>query len=245
MRLAYLERMGITVWCARHNSTVGFENPVSDIKSDKVMAPQRIADNSLRPVLEQSEVNRIEQASSPVTIISPLGSVDSAVSAVVERSPQEESPGVPVRFCFMTIKLSNGYLLLAELGDPAAGDLSIPESRLLSAIILALGLQIEQVNANARQLVNWPQSAGLTPAAGMKEAQEFVAAYLESQLRRTNASGLLLLGDTLDTLCLGDVQASSIESKHIAVINGHSLSSLLVEPHKKATLWHTIKHLRT
>ena len=245
MRLAYLDRMGITVWCARHNSTVDFLSSVSDVKSDEVMPAQRIAESSLKLALDQSEVNRIEQTPSPVTIISPLGSVDSAVSAIVERSSQEESPGVPVRFCFMTIKLSNGYLLLAELGDPAAGDLSIPESRLLSAIILALGLQVEQVNANARQLVNWPQSAGLTPAAGMKEAQEFVAAYLESQLRRTNASGLLLLGDTLDTLCLGDVQAPSIESKHIAVINGHSLSTLLVAPHKKATLWHTIKHLRT
>ena len=245
MRLAYLDRMGITVWYARHNSTVDFKNPVSDIKSDEVMPPQRIADTSLRLALDQSEANRIEQATSPVTIISPTGSTGSAVSAVIERTSQKEPSGVPVRFCFMTIKLSNGYLLLAELGDPAAGDLSIPESRLLGAIILALGLQTEQVNANARKLVNWPQLAGLTPAAGMKEAQEFVAAYLESQLRRKNASGLLLLGDMLDTLCLGDIQAPSIESKQIAVINGHSLQSLLVDPHKKAALWHTIKHLRT
>ena len=254
-RLAYLDRMGITVWCARQGSSIGYESAVATIEHEHlpVQEVESTVPRLAGKASQRSEVDSgkapvskpIERTAPPIAAFSSAESIDSAPSVLIKNLDQDTALTPPVQFCFIRAILSNGYLLLAQASNFTAEDLSIPESRLLSAIILALGLQVEEVETGARQGVSWPQSSGLTSVTGMKEAREFVAAYLESQLRRTKARGLLLLGHKLDALCLGDVQAPTIKSQSINVIRGESLNSLLLDPSKKAALWHSIKHLRT
>jgi DNA polymerase III psi subunit len=217
-RLVYLQRMGIAVWQARM--------PLPGAKPSVVERVVALLDAPCRPVQEI-----------PQKTPAPAPRVEE-IAVDVDSGPTENAAAMAFALAFVELPR---LLIVADLADAQAPDLSAAETQLLQDIVFALvgrdGLEYMQ-----KSVFNWPLVSGNNIPRHRRAAQEFLHSAIQSKFERSGFTHLLLLGETISDLFTGSAVIST--QRRPVVVSACGLVQCMLESQHKRGLWQQIKPLR-
>ena len=207
----------------------------------KVPVPPKVMETTPAPV------EKTEPAPAPVVADSDIPQLDLS-KVKLDDAPRRVVSEKPVplqRFTLAVLALPGQLRLLVQLSQPDAPGFSAVEFRLLSDLLLALGIKQDiadfQVNLFRWPLVNNPRIAGDVSAA-----RDGLLAFLEGAMAGVSGARIAFLGSAVQQIfphyAPGQLFTLAEQGNANCVIS-HSLTAVQQQWQLKPELWHHLQGL--
>ena len=238
-RLAYLQALGITQYVPRQPIADALLLPEVEAEVEPEpeiqLAPAAPPVEPVRPPVAPPEIPPEPLADVPLLDVSKLKPPSEISRAAIPAAPALR------RFAMGVITLPGQARMLVELAQPDAPGLSAFEYRLLSDLLLALG--IRQPLSDSMLTYRWP-FVRHQRVDDLQAAREGLLAFLASAQSDQPQPRLLFLGAAV-LPCFTGQQAgtafSLVELDNLPVLVAHSLASLQRDWTLKPQLWQQLQ----